>query len=149
LPFRYTHIEYGAYAVLFRNAGPQSGSRMYPLRAALPPPAPRRGSLLRDADHHDPEAPLRLRRPEVPAGDLLLDITLLKAHHRDLVLDDEPLDRADVLAADPPQDRGRGDREPAIQQKPDHLKLGLQPRHVRLKEQPVDRPDLERDVIGE
>ena len=55
----------------------------------------------------------------------------------------------DVLAADPPQHRWRGDRKPAIQEKPDHLKLGLQPRHVPLKEQPIDRPDLERHMIGE
>ncbi len=54
-----------------------------------------------------------------------------------------------VLAADPPQHHRRGDRKPAIEQKPDHLKLGLQPRHVPLKEQPVNRPDLERDMIGE
>ena len=54
-----------------------------------------------------------------------------------------------VLAADPAQHRRRGNRKAAIEQKPDHLKLGLQPRHVPLKEQPVDRPDLERHVIGE
>ena len=28
-PFRYSHTENGAYAMVFRNAGPQSGSRMY------------------------------------------------------------------------------------------------------------------------
>ena len=28
-PFRYSHTENGAYAVVLRNAGPQSGSRMY------------------------------------------------------------------------------------------------------------------------
>jgi len=37
-------------------------------------------------------------------------------------------------------------REP---QKPDYLKLRLQPRHVALKEQPIDRPDLERHMVGE
>ena len=36
-----------------------------------------------------------------------------------------------------------------MEQKADHLKLGLQPRYVALKEQPVDGPDLERHVIGE
>ena len=119
------------------------------VRAAVAPAPPRRGSLLRDSDHHHPEAPLALGRLEMLARDVLLDIALHKAHHRDLVLGDEPLDRLDVRAADPPQHHGRGNRKPAIQEKPDHLKLGLQPRHVPLKEQPVDRPDLERDVIRE
>ena len=119
------------------------------VRAAVPPASPRRGALLRDADHHHPEAPLALGRLEVLAGDVLLDIPLHKADHRNLVLGDEPLDRLDVLAADPPQHRRRGNRKAAIQEKPDHLKLRLQPRHIPLKEQPVDRPNLERDVIGE
>jgi hypothetical protein len=42
----------------------------------------------------------------------------------------------------------RGSEAP-IEQKPDHLKLGLQPGHVALEEEPVDGPNLERDVIGE
>jgi hypothetical protein len=95
------------------------------------------------------EAPLPLGRLEVLARDVLLDVALHKAHHRDLVLDDEALDRTDVLAADPAKHRRRRNRKTPIEQKPDHLKLGLQPRHVALKEQPVNRPDLERDVIGE
>ena len=119
------------------------------VRAAVAPPPPRRGALLRDPHHHYPEATLALGRLEVLAGDVLLDITLHEAHHRDLVLGNEPLDRLDVLAADSPQHHRRGDRKPTIQQKPDHLKLRLQPRHVPLKEQPVHRPDLEHDVIGE
>jgi hypothetical protein len=28
LPFRYTHTENGAYAIVLMNSGPQSGSRM-------------------------------------------------------------------------------------------------------------------------
>ena len=107
------------------------------VRAAVAPAAPGGRALLRDPDHHHPEAPLALRGLEVLARDLLLDIPLHKAHHRDLVLDNEILDRAHVIAADPPQHHRRRDREPAIEQKPDHLKLGLQPRHVPLKEQPV------------
>ena len=94
-------------------------------------------------------ATLALGSHEMLAGDVLLDVALHKADHRDLVLGDEPLDRLDVLTADAAQHRRRGDRKPSIKQKPDHLKLGLQPWHVPLKEQPVNRPDLERDVIGE
>ncbi|MBV9193933.1 MAG: hypothetical protein JO168_07275 [Solirubrobacterales bacterium] len=119
------------------------------VRAALAPPPPRRGSLLRDPDHHHPKAAVALRRLEMLARDLLLDIALLKAHPWDVALGDVPVDRLDVLAADPPQHHRRGDRKAAIEQKPDHLKLRLQPRHVPLKEQPVHRADLERDVIGE
>ena len=119
------------------------------VRPTVTPPAPRRGALLRDPDHHHPEAPLALGRLEVLARDVLLDVPLLKAHHGDLALADELLDRLHVRAADPSQHRRRRDRKAAIEEKPDHLKLRLQSRHVALKEQPVHRPDLERDVIGE
>jgi hypothetical protein len=101
---------------------------------ALAPAAPRRGSLLRDPDHHHAEAAIALGRGEVLARDLLLDIVLLEAHLWDLVLGEEPLDRLDVRAADPSQHHWRWDREAAIEQKPDHLKLGLQARHMSLKE---------------
>src|ERR1700739_4151890 len=61
------------------------------VRAAVAPPPPRRGALLRDPDHHHPEAPLALGRLEMLARDLLLDIALHKPRHRDLVRDDETL----------------------------------------------------------
>jgi hypothetical protein len=85
----------------------------------------------------------------VLAGDLLLHIALHELHRRDLIADDEIVDLIDVLAADLAQHRRRRDREPAIQQKPDHLPLGHQPRHIPLQEQPVHRPDLQAHVIGE
>jgi hypothetical protein len=85
----------------------------------------------------------------VLAGDLLLDVALDEAHDRDLMIDDELIDRRHIRTADPPQHRRRRDREPPIQQEPDHLALCLQPRHVPLQEQPVDRPDLEGHMIGE
>ena len=119
------------------------------VRAAVAPAAPGRGALLRDPDQHHPEAALPLGCGEVLARDLLLDIVLHKAHPWDLTLGDEPVDRLDVLAADPPEHHRRGNRKAAIQQKPDHLKLRLQPRHVAVEEQPVDRPDLERHMVGE
>jgi hypothetical protein len=40
-------------------------------------------------------------------------------------------------------------RKASIEQKADHLKLRLQPRHIPLKEQPVHRPDLERHKVRE
>jgi hypothetical protein len=120
-----------------------------PVRPAVAPAPPRRRALLRDPDHHHPEAALPLGRLEVLARDLLLDVALHAAHPWDLVLGDEPIDRLDILAADPPQHRRRGNRKAPVEQKPDHLKLRLQPRNVALKEQPIDRPDLERDVVGE
>ena len=64
------------------------------VRAAVAPPPPRRRALLRDPDHHHPEPAFSLRGLEMLARDLLLDIPLHKAHHRNLPLDDEPLDRA-------------------------------------------------------
>jgi len=83
------------------------------------------------------------------AGDLFLHVPLDELHRRDLVIDDEPVDLIDVAAADLAQHRRRRDREPAIQQEPDHLPLGHQPRDVPLQEQTIDRSDLERHMIGE
>ena len=120
-----------------------------PVRATVTPPAPRRGLLLRDPDHHDPVAVLALSGLEMRAGDLLLHITLDELHCRNLVTDDVVVDLVDVVTADLPQHRRRRDREPAIQQKPDHLPLAHQPRHVPLQEQAIDRPDPERHVIAE
>ena len=120
-----------------------------PVRAAVPPPTPRRGSLLADPDHHHPEAALTLSALEMLTSDLLLHIPLDEPDRRDLVGDDELVDAVDVVTADLPQHRRRRDREPAIQQEPDHLPLGHQPRHVPLQEQAIDRPDPERHMIGE
>jgi hypothetical protein len=119
------------------------------VRAAVPPATPGRRLLLADPDHYHAVAALALGGLEVPASDLLLHIPLDEPDHRDLVLSDEPIDLLDVLAADLPQHRGRGNRETAIQQEPDHLTLGHQPRHVPLQKQPVHRPDLEAHMIGE
>ena len=119
------------------------------VRTAVPPTAPDRGLLLRDADHHDAETALLLSAFEVLAGDLLLDLALREADHRDLVIEHELVDLVHVAAADLAQHRRRRDREPPIQQEPDHLPLRHQSRDVPLQEQPVDRPDLEGHVIGE
>ena len=113
-----------------------------PVRAAVAPPAPRRGSLLRDTDHHHAVAAVALGALEILASDLLLHIPLDEPDRRDLVGGDVVVDSVDVVAADLPQHRRRRDREPAIQQEPDHLPFGHQPRHVPLQEQAVDRPDL-------
>ena len=66
-----------------------------------------------------------------------------------IVIEDEPIDLVDVRAADLPEHRRGRDREPAIEQESDHLPLGMEPRHLPLKEQPVEGLDLERHVIGE
>ena len=120
-----------------------------PVRAAVAPAPPGRGLLLRDADQHHAVAALLLGALEVLACDLFLDIALGEAHDRDLVIADQALDRLDVVAADLAQHRGGGDREPAIEQKPDHLPLGLQARHVALQEQAIDRAHLQRHVIAQ
>jgi hypothetical protein len=119
------------------------------IRAAVPPPAPRRGFLLRDPDHHHAVTTVALSGLEVLASNLLLHIPLDEPDRRDLVIDDELVDLVDVVAADLSQHRRRRDREPTIQQEPDHLPLGHQPGHVPLQEQTIHRPDLERHVIGE
>jgi hypothetical protein len=100
-------------------------------------------------DHHHPVTILPLGLLEVLAGDLFLHIALDELHRRDLVSGDVVVDLVDVVTADLAQHRRRRDREPAIQQEPDHLPLGHQPRHIPLQEQPVDRPDLQAHVIGE
>jgi len=82
------------------------------------------------------------------AGDLLLHIPLDEADRRNLVGRDVLVDLIDVVTTDLAKRRRRRDREPAIQQKPDHLPLGHQPRHIPLQEQTIDRPDLQRHVIG-
>jgi hypothetical protein len=51
---------------------------------------------------------------------------------------------------DLPQHRRRGDRptRPLVQKRHE-LPVALQPRDVPSQEDPIHRPDLERDVIGE
>jgi hypothetical protein len=120
-----------------------------PVRAAVAPAPPGRGLLLRDADQHHPVAALLLGALEVLARDQFFDIALGEPHDRDLAINDEAIDRGHVAAADLAQRRRRGDREPAIEQKPDQLPLGLQPRHIALQEQAIDRAHLQRHVITE
>lgn len=119
------------------------------VRAAVAPAPPRRGLLLRDPDHHHPEAALALGPLEMLTGEVLLDLALHEPDHRDVVVEGELVDRVGVVAAHLAQHGRRGDRKPAIQQEPDHLPLGLQSRDVPLQEQPIHRPDLEGHVIGE
>ena len=95
-----------------------------PVRPAIPPPAPRRGLLLRDPDHHHAVAILPLGTLEMLASDVLLDIPLDEPDRRNLVGGDVRIDPVDIVTADLPQHRRRRDREPPIQKKPDHLPLG-------------------------
>jgi hypothetical protein len=110
-------------------------------------PAPGRGLLLGDADHHHAEPPLPLGLLHVAAGDELLGLALLEMHHRDSMPLGEPFDRPDVRVADLPERRRRGNRKPPVQQKPNHLPLGLQLRQVPREEDPIDRVDLERHPL--
>jgi hypothetical protein len=112
-------------------------------------PLPNAGFLLRDTDHHDTQAAILLGAFEELADDLLLDIAPRAPDHLDLALGHEPVDPLHVAAADLPQHRRRRDREPAIEQEPDHLPQRLQPRRIPVQEQPVDRPDPEGHVIVE
>jgi len=77
---------------------------------AVAPAAPRPCFLLRDAEHHHPGPPLTLSRLHVRPGDILLHIALLKPHHRDRVRLGKPVELLNIGAADPPEDRRRGDR---------------------------------------
>jgi len=83
------------------------------------------------------------------ASDLLLHIPLDKADRRNLVGGDIVVDPVDVVTSDLAQHRRRRDREPPIQQKPDHLPLSHQPRHIPLQEQAVHGPDPQAHVIVE
>jgi len=119
------------------------------VRAAVTPPTPSARLLLTDPDHHDSVAAVALRRGEVLASDVLLDLALLELDLRDLMLGDERVDLRHVPATDLPEHRRRRDRVSAVQQKPDHLPLGHQPRDVRLQKQPIDRAHLKAHMIGE
>jgi hypothetical protein len=117
---------------------------------AVAPATPRPRLLLRDAEHHDAAAVLPLGFVHVLASDVLLHIRLGEPHHRDVVGLRERVDLLHIGTTDPPQDRRRRDR-PArpIVQEPDQLPVALQPRDVARQEDPIDRTDLQRDVIGE
>jgi hypothetical protein len=119
------------------------------VRAAVAPAPPRARLLLRDTDQHHPEASLALGALKVLASDVLLAVLLGEAHHRQLVVQRELIDRLAVRAADLAQQHRRRDPEPAVQQKPDQHPRRLQLRHVALHEQPVDRSHSQRDVIGQ
>ena len=71
-----------------------------PVGPAIAPPAPRRGLLLRDTDHHHPVAVLALGAFEMLAGDLLLHIPLDEADRRNLVGRDVLVDLIDVVTTD-------------------------------------------------
>jgi hypothetical protein len=113
------------------------------------PAAPRERLLLRDADQDDPEAARALGGLDVAPRHLLLGLALGEAHDRDVVLVGEALDRLDVRASHPREQRRRGDREAAVEQEAHELALGHEPRHVRLQEQPVYGADLERHVLAQ
>jgi hypothetical protein len=117
------------------------------VRATLAIALPRRCFLLRDADHHDPEAPFPLGLLHVPPRGQLLRLALLEADHRDPVASDEALERAHVRGADLPQRRRRGNREATIQQETHDLPLGLKLREIASEKDPVDRVDLERHPL--
>src|SRR5437899_1408456 len=87
--------------------------------AAVTPAPPRRRPFLRDADHDHPEASLALGGLQMRTRELLLGLALREPHDRHLVRTRELLDRGDVRAALPGEQRRRGDRKPAIEQEPD------------------------------
>jgi hypothetical protein len=62
-----------------------------------------------------------LRR--TPLRVVLLDLALREPHHRDVLLQPETIDRVHIDAADLPQHRRRRNREPTVQQEPDHPPL--------------------------
>ncbi len=100
--------------------------------APLPPARPHPCALLGNPDQEDAEAALPLGLLEVGAGELLLRLALLETDDGDLVAGGEALDRAHVAGADLAQQRGRGDREAAVEEEADHEPLAHQLRHVRL-----------------
>ena len=86
--------------------------------AAVAPAAPRIGLLLGDTDQRHAAATLALGTLQVGVRDVLLAGALLKPHDRDLVVQGEAVDRLNVGAADPAQNRRRRDvATDAIQQK--------------------------------
>jgi len=119
------------------------------VRPAVTPAAPGRGLLLGDADHHDPEAPLALGPLEVGARQILLRGALPKTQQWDLVVFREALDLLHVTAPDLAEQRRRGNRVAAIEQKAHHLPLAHQPRHIPLQEQAVDRAHPQRHVVAQ
>jgi hypothetical protein len=119
------------------------------VRAAVTPATPYLRLLLTDAEHHHPRPPCPPGGAEVLAGDLLLAVLVLEPNHRDPAVARVAFDRVDVPPADLAQQRRRGDREPLIEQKPDHLSLRLQPRHVPVQEHPIDRAHPQTHVLGE
>ena len=68
-------------------------------------------------------------------------------HHRDLVAGSEPLHRSHIRLADLAPRSRRRDGEPAIQQEPHDLPLGLQGRDIPRQEDAIDRIDLEGDPL--
>jgi hypothetical protein len=118
--------------------------------AAITPATPRERLLLRDAEHHHPRAPLPLRRLHMRARNILLDHVRGEPHHRNLPRLRERVDLLHIGPADLPEDRRRRDRSArALVEEPHQLPVALQPRHIPGEEDPVDRSDPQRDVIGE
>jgi hypothetical protein len=118
--------------------------------AAVAPAAPRIGLLLRDADHRHAAAPVALGTPQIRARDVLLAGALREAHDRNLVVQREAVDRLDIAATDPPEDRRRRDvAADTIQQKAHQLPVALQARDVAGQKDPIHRRHPQRHVIGQ
>ena len=108
-------------------------------------------------DHRDhPEAALTLRRLEVRADVIELAIIPPRAvrrcqpEHRDLAIAREPPGLGSEPITDPPQQRRRRDRMTEMTtQEPHDLTGHLQPRDVRVQQQPIDTLDLERHMTLE
>jgi len=113
------------------------------------PRTPHRSLLLRDADQRHPaSAALGRGGGDERPGDLLLVLTLGEVDHRDAVDLGEPVHLTRVALANLPERRRGRDAEPPLPaQELAHPAHRLQPRHIRLQEDPVDRTARERHMI--
>ena len=104
--------------------------------------------LLRHPDHVDP---LFVGAPrQMLVRDVVLALPLLKAHHRNLALGGEPLDRRDELLADRVRQAGRRERGPPMmgKERGRATRVG-QLAHVRVAIHPIDALQLEDHVLAQ
>ena len=113
------------------------------------PRSPHRRLLLRDPDQcHCALTAAGRGGVDVRAGDRFLVLTLPEVDHRHAMVFRPAVHLGDVGVTDLPERRRRRDYKPPLPtQELTHPAHGLQLRHVRLQEDPVDRPASERDVI--